>query len=149
MGFLHIPAERVNSDHTAGSDSNLSQFPKDFVHIDGPLAVHRTRNVRLRVPQPRPFKNDETLTWISPCYRQRPPRCHRYPSEHHRYAYCRSIHSECHSRVDSKSWIEPFRGDMQRTGLSLSVVEKHGCGAILSCRTASWLLSSATPPRAQ
>ena len=33
------------------------------------------------------------------------------------WACCRSMHSEVvegHFRVDSKSWIEPFRGDMQK-----------------------------------
>ena len=29
------PQKGVNSDHTASSDSDFSQFPQDFVHIDG------------------------------------------------------------------------------------------------------------------
>ena len=30
-----------------GSDADFSQFPKDFVHIDGPLAVYGTRSAVL------------------------------------------------------------------------------------------------------
>jgi len=63
-GSLHIPAERFNSDHTAGSDPDFSQFPKDFVHNDGPLAVYGTRSVRLECLYLATFKDDETLTWM-------------------------------------------------------------------------------------
>jgi hypothetical protein len=43
-GVLHIPAERVNSDHTTKAAlvpiRISANFLKDLVHIDGPLAVY-------------------------------------------------------------------------------------------------------------
>ena len=47
-----------------GSDPDFSQFPKDFVHIDGPLAVYGTRRLRLECLYLATFKDDEALTWV-------------------------------------------------------------------------------------
>jgi hypothetical protein len=63
-GSLHIPAERVNSDHTVGSDPDFSQFPQDFVHIGGASGCYGTRSVPLECLHLATFKDDGTLTWI-------------------------------------------------------------------------------------
>ncbi len=65
---MHIPAERVNSDHTTKAAlvpiRISANFLKDLVHIDGPLAVYGTRSVRLESLYLATSKDDETLTWI-------------------------------------------------------------------------------------
>jgi len=58
---LHIPTERVNSDHTSGSDPDFSQFPQDFVHIDASgLFTELVASVWSASTSPR----SRTLTWI-------------------------------------------------------------------------------------
>jgi hypothetical protein len=68
LGFLHIAAERVNSDHTAKAAlvpiRISANFLEDFVHIDGPPAVYGTRSVRLECLYFVTCKDDETLTWV-------------------------------------------------------------------------------------
>ena len=60
-GSLHISAERVNSDHTSGSDPDFSQFPQDFVHIDASgLFTELVASVWSASTSPR----SRTLTWI-------------------------------------------------------------------------------------
>jgi hypothetical protein len=60
-GSLHIHAERVNSDHTSGSDPDFSQFPQDFVHIDASgLFTELVASVWSASTSPR----SRTLTWI-------------------------------------------------------------------------------------
>ena len=65
-GFLHIPAERFNSDHTAFSGLVLIRISANFRRISstltGLLAVYGTRSVRLERLYLATFKDDETLS---------------------------------------------------------------------------------------
>jgi hypothetical protein len=114
-----LPFRRTSSLASGlGSDPDFSQFSKDFVHIDGPLAVYGTRRVRLECLYLATFKNNETLTWIL------------HVTGNDRLGttaillnlidmHMLSINTLRSGRgsfsIDSKSWIEPFCGDMQRT----------------------------------
>jgi hypothetical protein len=68
MGVFAYPRKKVQSrSHRLGglgSDPDFSQFPKDFVHIDGPLAVYGTLGVRLEWFYLATFQDGEALTWV-------------------------------------------------------------------------------------
>ena len=65
MGVFAYPRKfRSHRLSGLGSDPDFSQFPKDFVHIDGPMAVYGTRRLRLECLYLATFKDDEALTWV-------------------------------------------------------------------------------------
>src|SRR6267142_5871604 len=68
MGVFAYPRRKgqFRSHRLSGlsSDPDFSQFPRDFVHIDGPLPVYGTRRVRLECLYLATFKDDEALTWV-------------------------------------------------------------------------------------